>query len=609
MANTMMSRDLRVRTPLGLLWFGGPSHEGVLPRHGHGPTPQVVGGRLFIEGRDFIRAVDVYTGRLLWQRELPVVGLYYDNTGHHPGANAIGGNYVSLEDGVYVAFGRECLRLDPATGTTLSTFQLPQIKGEDETPYFGYIGVYENILIAGSSPMVPWTKSNGVDTGELQSRFAEGSAHLVALDRESGKLLWQRSAKYNFRHNAICAGGGKVFCIDRITDARLALLKRRGIEPSGDPTLFALDARTGDVAWQTSDNVFGTWLTFSEEHDVLVQATASFRDRARDEPDNGIAAYDAKSGKRLWYNDAGYGGPVLLTGGTIITQGTAFDLKTGEHASRIDPLTGEARRWTFTRNYGCNTAIGCPNLLTFRSAAAGFFDLASDGGTGNLGGFRSSCTSNLVPADGVLNAPDYTRTCSCSYQLQCSLALVHMPAAEVWTFQPDAWNGARVRRIGINFGAPGDRKVDDGTLWIDHPSVGGRSPDVPIQVEGDSVNYFRQHASSLGEHPLAWVAASGMTGAKKVTVKLAIDDEKPQKYTVRLVWSKSTAVPEAQFDISLQGKVVASKFVVGPPDESGSPVLVQVFQDIPIARELEILLTPKNAKGRTVLCGIEVVRQ
>ena len=63
-----------MRTPLGLLWFGAPSHDGILPRHGHGPQPQVVGGRLFIEGVDVLRAVDVYTGRLLWEASLPGVG-------------------------------------------------------------------------------------------------------------------------------------------------------------------------------------------------------------------------------------------------------------------------------------------------------------------------------------------------------------------------------------------------------------------------------------------------------------------------------------------------------------------------------------------------------
>ena len=30
-ANTRVSRDRLVKAPLGLLWFGGPAHDGVLP--------------------------------------------------------------------------------------------------------------------------------------------------------------------------------------------------------------------------------------------------------------------------------------------------------------------------------------------------------------------------------------------------------------------------------------------------------------------------------------------------------------------------------------------------------------------------------------------------
>ncbi|MCP4379796.1 MAG: PQQ-binding-like beta-propeller repeat protein, partial [bacterium] len=55
-ARTLVSKDRLVKLPLGILWFGGPPNDDILPRHGHGPSPQVIGGRLFIEGRNAIRA-------------------------------------------------------------------------------------------------------------------------------------------------------------------------------------------------------------------------------------------------------------------------------------------------------------------------------------------------------------------------------------------------------------------------------------------------------------------------------------------------------------------------------------------------------------------------
>jgi len=148
-ANTLVSRDKRVKAPLGLLWFGGSSHEKILPRHGHGPTPQAAGGRLVIEGPDSLRAMDIYTGRIVWDRTFPKIGSYYDYTTHEPGANSLGSNYVTLEDAVYLAYTDRILRLDPETGKTIRDFTFPEERNE---PDLGYLGILGDILVAGLMP-------------------------------------------------------------------------------------------------------------------------------------------------------------------------------------------------------------------------------------------------------------------------------------------------------------------------------------------------------------------------------------------------------------------------------------------------------------------------
>ena len=161
-------------------------------------------------------------------------------------------------------------------------------------------------------------------------------------------------------------------------------------------------------------------------------------------------------------------------------------------------------------------------LLTFRSGAAGFYDLATHSGTGNLGGFKSGCSSNLIVANGVLNAPDYTRTCTCGYQNQTSLALVHMPENEMWTynvFDDSKADAARIARVGLNLGAPGDHRSEDGTLWLDYPVVGGASPTIDVEMEG-SLDWFRHHSSQVSGEGLPSVAASGVTGIRALTMWL-----------------------------------------------------------------------------------------
>ncbi len=626
--NTLVSKEQNVQTPLGMLWFGGPSNRDVLPRHGHGPTPQVIGGRLFIEGRDMLRAVDVYTGRLLWQHEFKDVGIYYDNTDHHPGAGAIGGNFVSTVDSVYLVWGRRCLRLDPATGATLAEFELPPDSTSDK-PYWGYLAVSGEVLIAGSSPMLPLTRYPGEPKAEkeadrdvpLYSQFGEGSRRLVVLDRFTGQVQWTRDAQFNFRHNAITVGDGKLFCLDRMTDQRLAFYRRRGTLPVSEFCLHALDLRDGTPVWQSTQDVFGTWLAYNASSQLLLEAGSKNRDRATDETGQGMAVYDALTGQRLWRSDVAYGGPPLVFPDRIVTQGTAISWRHGTPLTRLHPLTDESLPWEFTRNYGCNTAIGCPNLLTFRSAAAGYFDLRNDGGTGNLGGFRSSCTANLIAADGVLNAPDYTRTCTCSYQNQCSLALIHMPDVEMWTFNRIDAGTQRVKRVGINFGAPGDRRDEQGTLWLDYPSVGGPSPNVTVQVAGDDVQYQRAHMPARAVSDPGWVFASGMQHAKSIRIRLSGSgqtDPDPREYRVALYMAlrdpAADRAPTGSLNNNLKGRKLRVQGIphdLLPPDLTPRQLergFVRQLIGVPVGEFLEIELADdvQPALTHLIICGLEV---
>ncbi|HXG11654.1 MAG TPA: PQQ-binding-like beta-propeller repeat protein, partial [Gemmataceae bacterium] len=655
-ANTRVSRDQLVKAPLGLLWFGGPSHEGILPRHGHGPQPQVIDGRLIIEGIDMLRAMDVYTGRVLWEARLPGVGSFYNNLAHQPGANASGGNYVSTSDGIYVVHGKACVRLDPATGKTMSRFQLPAPltptplpprggegkdllpspplrgrgaggEGAKEPPTWGYINVYEDYLIGGADPLfdpklAPPITAGGDDPDPADRKPDSGllaklkridndnftsSKHLVIMDRHSGQVRWTATARSGFRHNAICIGGGRLYCIDRLSGAEVGRMKRRGEEPRFKPRLVVFDLRTGKEVWSTEDDVFGTWLSYSAEHDVLVEAGRVARDTVLDEP-KGMRAYRASDGKVLWYQKE-YLGPAMIHKDTILMAGSACNLLTGAMKMRPDPLTGEPVPWTWSRNYGCNTPAASEHLLTFRSGAAGYLDYCNDGGTGNLGGFRTGCTNSLIVANGVLSAPDYTRTCTCAYQNQTSLALIHMPEAEMWTFFGPSEGKGPIRRLGLNLGAPGDRRADDGTLWLEYPSVAGKSPNVSVSITPAEPEWFRRHASQISGEGLPWVAASGAKGLRSLTVKLAEQADSERCYTVRLHFVEPDRLKPGQrvFSVALQGQEVLKDFDI--VKEAGGPnrALVKEFKGVKAANDLRVTLTP--TAGEPVLCGIEIVAE
>jgi outer membrane protein assembly factor BamB len=637
-ANTRVSKDTIVKAPLGLLWFGGPSHDGILPRHGHGPQPQVMDGRILIEGVDFLRALDLYTGRLLWETPLPGIGLFYNNLFHQPGANAGGANYVSLPDGIFVAYGDRCLRLDPATGKKAGEYRLPAVAGTNE-PRWGYLNVAGDYVVGGADPLfdpklLPAARKkgrnpNGDDGEEAGAGKAKGdplsrllkkvvstndnlssSRHLVVLDRHTGNVLWSTAARDGFRHNAICLGGGRLYAIDRLSGPQLSRLKRRGEAPEHGPRLVALDLKTGKELWHAEEGVFGTWLSYSAAFDVLVESGRVARDTISDEP-RGMRAYEGSSGRTLWYR-AQYAGPAMIHGDTILKDASACDLRTGAPKMRADPLTGEQVEWKWSRGYGCNTPAASEHLLTFRSGAAGYLDYCRDGGTGNLGGFRSSCTNNLIVAGGVLAAPDYTRTCTCRYQNQTSLALIPMPEAEEWThFGPSPGKGP-VRRLGLNLGGAGDRRADNGTLWIEYPSVAGKSPTVPVELKATRPEWFRRHSSQVAG-PLNWVAASGVKGVESLKITLDRIPEQERSYTVRLVFVEPDGLGPCRrlFHVRLQGQELLHDLDVAR--EAGGPwhALVKEFHGVRVLGSLHVRLVPTASaeRGETVLCGVEVIEE
>lgn len=628
-ANTVKSDDTLVKAPLGLLWFGGNSNMDVLPRHGHGPSEQVIGGRLFIEGMDSISARDVYTGEILWKRTFPdlgTFGVYYNETykdtplspaynqRHIPGANGRGPNYIATEDTVYLAVSNVCVALDARTGGTSRIIELPRETGSSELRQWGYIGVYEDLLLAGNG-FAHFTKQYANASGRKNDAIQaakkgatkkpsyapiedlSASKGLTVFDRRTGKVLWNIAARHSFLHNGIVAGNGRIYCLDRLPKSAEDKRKRRGMAAPADYRIVALDARTGRELWEDEQGITGSWLGYSADRDILLQAGAKASDRLRDEVGQGMTAYVGASGKVRWLKPSlNYTGPCILHNDLVMsgansykTSAGAFSLLDGSPHLIENPLTGAMEPWKLSRTYGCNTIVASEHLLTFRSGAAGYYDLTGHSGTGNLGGFKSGCTSNLIIANGVLNAPDYTRTCSCSYQNQTSLALIHMPEMEMWTYSQigaEAEAGAQLQRVGINFGAPGDRRSEDGILWLDHPSVGGQSPGVEVALEGEGVDYFRRHSAMVSGAGLPWVNASGVSGATRITIVPRTADAASQSASGAFVFPARDAADTAEE--TGKGKVTTSSSDLELVRDRAAQVVGLRFPKIKLPRNADI---------------------
>lgn len=272
---------------------------------------------------------------------------------------------------------------------------------------------------------------------------------------------------------------------------------------------------------------------------------------------------------------------------------------------RLNPLTGEEEPRSFPKRYGCDGGLDYGALFTMRSATAAFYDKRTESGTINISGPRSGCTNSVIPANGLLNIPYFYEGCSCSYPLPMALALVSMPEQfeqwASWGEVPYSKLDGKIQRLGLNLGAPGDRKTDDGTLWLNYPDVGGPSPKLSITTEPKTPEYFYHHSVFMKDGDgWPWVTASGVRGLRKLT----INGIRPGRYSVRLFFI-ATRDGAASFDVSVNGQRQLKAFDVAKRAGGTMRGVKHVVKSVGIDGSLWIELTPVS--GQTVLSGIEVV--
>ena len=176
--------------------------------------------------------------------------------------------------------------------------------------YWGYIAVEDGIIFGTVVDPEHITQSAFLDA-DMSQLFSESKA-FFALDAETGEVKWIYVADHSIRHNAIAIGDGKVFLIDRPAAPGDRIFSRRGKEKLQRPAgkLVALDAQTGKLIWQArirarfsaSPIVAGDLLYFAGENGVtyVLRAGDEFDMVAENDLGSPILASPAVFGQQLF---------------------------------------------------------------------------------------------------------------------------------------------------------------------------------------------------------------------------------------------------------------------------------------------------------------------
>ena len=414
--NTLCSADELARGPLKMQWFTDFGIQ-MPSRHGRGPAPLCNDGIMIVEAVDGLLAVDAYSGRRLWRYHMDNILKPYDQE-QLLGTAGTGSNMCLADDSVFVRQAGRCLRINLKTGKLVREYSMP-----DKDGVWGFIACDGGLLYGTSADRTHVVRQLFKDVSKMEDLLTQ-SHTLFALDVKTGKTRWVYSAQASIRHNAIAIGAGKVFLIDKPkqrVDLPAADVNDANV-PADQPEasrLVCLDADSGNVLWEQNEDIYGTTLAASSEHNVLLMSyqysQRSFQ--LPSEKGDRLTGFSTADGKRLWDARERYISRPIINGSTIYAQPHAFDLLTGAHRADFELVDRQPG--------GCGTMSGSTHLLLYRSGTLGYADLSSGAAaaTQNYGPVRPGCWVNAIVAGGLVLMPDATDRCTCSYLMKASVAL------------------------------------------------------------------------------------------------------------------------------------------------------------------------------------------
>ncbi|MFP6611106.1 MAG: PQQ-binding-like beta-propeller repeat protein [Pirellulales bacterium] len=643
--NTANSGDKLVGGGLGVLWYGDPGPGMMVNRHQGAVGPLVVDGRLFVQGTDHLMAYDAYNGLPLWKVENPGAirtGVFQNRT---PGNLAASVNYV-----FHMVRGNVDQH-DAATGKVVAQHKLPPTI-DAKTHEWGYVAHREGLLFGTSTTrkVVQRERRRRGDPG------ATATDAIFAIDVETGKHLWNyQGSSINFQ--TIALGPGRVYFIDSSVTAeqRAAILREDKSElqqltgearkraeariKSLDIRLaVALDAKTGKEIWSKPVDVTdcseigigGGKLTLMFRDGVLVLCGANANGHywkqfmAGEFSRRRLVALRTTDGYRLWAKDANYRHRPIIVGDKVIAEPWSFDLTSGQQIMRKHPVTGLEVPWSIMRpGHHCGMLTACDNMLMFRSGYTGFYDLAQDSGTRHFAGHRLGCWINAIPTNGLVVIPEASAGCVCMFSIASTIVMEPRPARRPWSLVSAVGPTTPVKRLALNFGAPGDRRDSGGAMWLAWPrSVPNTgletSLDLKLNVkttlvgggrffsnDGDAVERDKSH--------LRWVASSGARGLQQLSLPLLGKDDKAADYAVRLFFRRPNGGKAIRVRVRMQGNEVIQDLELAEAQTKSSQTVVREVRGVSVQDNLVIEFAPAAGDADSslrdlVISGVEVFR-
>lgn len=400
-------------TDLSVQWVGKPGANFGIDRNPRMPAPIAVSGRLFHQGMNRMVALDAYNGSILWSLEIPHlrrVNLPHDCS-----------NWCGDDDYLFTAIKDQCWKIRQSDGMVKTYFELPEsVQGNHD---WGFIArtddmVFGSAVKKGTIYTEFFGKETWYDQQEGEGASKVCSVNLFALDHEDGGVKWDYEVG-SIINSTISIADGNVFFVESRNPAIKALdIMRVGDDLLwSDQFLVALNAETGEKVWeQAIDTVDGKAVFFMIHGDDKLVISSSADEYYH------IYAFDASNGKQIWeqkhkWTDGDHSGHMqhpLIVANSVFLEPNGYDIETGK---RITENMGLRE--------GCSTYAAVANALIYRGEdrRIAMWDRHSEEVTSWVN-LRPSCWLSVIPAGGMVLAPEGGGGCSCGNWIETSLSFM-----------------------------------------------------------------------------------------------------------------------------------------------------------------------------------------
>ena len=410
-ANNACSQDSLIKGEVEVLWWGRPGPRPMPDRGSRNPAPLFANGRLLVQGNRVFFGIDAYNGTILWSFQAPAF-----RRANMPRDCS---NMLVSGDQLYIASGSYCYVINAQTGEREEIFSVLDPSIGDHKVNWGYLALSNGLLIGSG------TFDGAQYFGDQGEWYEGGSDHeagkvtgeyIFALDQNSGEVIWKHDAGVLI-NSTVTIHKQTVYLLEsRQANSKPNFSGRFPAELPSDLHIVALDAQTGVEKWTRSvdysDIRFMVYLAAAQN--TLVAA-------GTDKDKNfHTFAYDTEMGQPLWNHKeqtkkthhSGHLSHPTIVGNRLYVNKFSFDLRSGE-VLNLDPFD-----W-----HGCGTMSAGQHTIFHRYEFHGMMDIETGQRT-ELLGVRSGCWLGLIPAGGMLLAPESGSGCSCRHALQTSVAYI-----------------------------------------------------------------------------------------------------------------------------------------------------------------------------------------